>query len=125
MPILADCEPRAYKVPVRARYGLRLMARYLSKSDFKVAQTCPTKLYYKKSGYPSLDDEDEYLMLLAEGGYMVEKIGEVAFPRGTRDWFDGPSEAAAQDTLRALAAANMTLFEATRSAVKNSRGWTS
>ena len=30
------------------------MARYLSKSDLKVAQTCPTKLYYKKSRYASL-----------------------------------------------------------------------
>ena len=89
------------------------MARYLSKSDFKVAQTCPTKLYYKKSGYPSLYDEDEYLMLLAEGGYMVEKIGKLLFPEGREIGFDGPSEAAAQETLRALAAANVTLFEAT------------
>jgi hypothetical protein len=58
------------------------MPRYLSKSDFKVAQTCPTKLYYKKRGYPSLDEEDAYLMLLAEGGYMVEKIGKLLFPEG-------------------------------------------
>lgn len=27
---------------------------YLSKSDFKVAQDCPSKLYYKKLKYPSL-----------------------------------------------------------------------
>jgi len=89
------------------------MARYLSKSDFKVARTCPTKLYYKKSGYPSLDDQDEYLMLLAEGGYMVEKIGKLLFPEGREIGFQGPSEAAAQETLRALAAENVTLFEAT------------
>jgi hypothetical protein len=37
------------------------MTRYLSKSDFKVAQMCPTKLYYRKSGYPSLNDDNEYL----------------------------------------------------------------
>jgi hypothetical protein len=89
------------------------MARYLSKSDFKVAQTCPTKLYYKKSGYPSLDDEDEYLMLLAEGGYMVEKIGKLLFPEGREIGFDGPSEVAARNTLRALTADQVTLFEAT------------
>jgi CRISPR/Cas system-associated exonuclease Cas4 (RecB family) len=47
---------------------------YLSKSDFKVAQTCPTKLYYKKRGYPSVKDDDEYLALLAEGGSIVQKI---------------------------------------------------
>jgi hypothetical protein len=34
------------------------MPRYLSKSDFKVAQTCPTKLYYMKSQYPFVDDQD-------------------------------------------------------------------
>ncbi len=89
------------------------MVRYLSKSDFKVARTCPTKLYYKKSGYPSLNDENEYLMLLAEGGYMVEKIAKLLFPAGREIGFDGPSEAAAQETLRALAAENVTLFEAT------------
>jgi hypothetical protein len=50
---------------------------YLSKSDFKVAQTCPTKLFYKKQGYPSLHDGDEYLQMLAEGGYMVEKIAKL------------------------------------------------
>jgi hypothetical protein len=89
------------------------MARYLSKSDFKVAQNCPTKLYYKKSGYPSLDEEDEYLMLLAEGGYMVEKIGKLLFPEGREIGFEGLGEEAAQETFRALAAENVTLFEAT------------
>jgi hypothetical protein len=44
------------------------MVRYLSKSDFKEAQDCPTKLYYKQAGYPSTNEENQYLMLLAEGG---------------------------------------------------------
>lgn len=89
------------------------MTRYLSKSDFKVAQTCPTKLYYKKSGYPSLDDDDEYLMLLAEGGYMVEKIGKLLFPERREIGFGSPSEVAAQEMLQALTAENVTLFEGT------------
>jgi hypothetical protein len=89
------------------------MARYLSKSDFKVAQTCPTKLYYKKSGYPSLYDEDEYLMLLAEGGYMVEKMGKLLFAEGREIGFESASGVAAQETLQALAAENATLFEGT------------
>ena len=38
----------------------------LSKSDFKTARSCPTKLYYRKRGYPSLADGDEYLAFLAE-----------------------------------------------------------
>ena len=89
------------------------MARNLTKSDFKVAQTCPTKLYYKKSRYPSLYDEDEYLMLLAEGGYMVEKMGKLLFAEGREIGFESASEVAAQETLRALAAENVTLFEGT------------
>jgi hypothetical protein len=49
---------------------------YLSKSDFKMAQTCPTKLYYKKLGYPSTRDTDRYFQFLADGGYMVETIAK-------------------------------------------------
>ena len=45
------------------------MPHYLSKSDFKVAQTCPTKLFYKKNGYPSANEENDYLMMLADGGF--------------------------------------------------------
>ena len=37
------------------------MTVYLSKTDFKVARTCAAKLYYRKLGYPSVRDEDEYL----------------------------------------------------------------
>ena len=37
---------------------------FLTKSDFKVARTCPTKLYYKKLKYPTTQDDDEYLELL-------------------------------------------------------------
>ena len=58
------------------------MPHYLSKSDFKVAQTCPTKLFYKKNGYPSANQENDYLMMLADGGYMVEKIAKLLHPEG-------------------------------------------
>jgi hypothetical protein len=35
---------------------------HLSKSDFKVARTCGTKLYYRKLRYPSnLDDDGDDL----------------------------------------------------------------
>src|SRR5258706_334471 len=89
------------------------MARYLSKSDFKVAQTCPTKLYYKKLRYPSLNDEDEYLAMLAEGGFMVEKIAKILHPEGREIGFDKGPETAFRETREALRADNATLFEAT------------
>src|SRR6266513_18709 len=37
--------------PWRETFRLPCMKTYLSKSDFKVARTCATKLYYKKLGY--------------------------------------------------------------------------
>lgn len=55
---------------------------YLSKSDFKVAQTCPTKLYYKKNKYPSLNEESDYLSLLADGGFMIGKLAQLLYPEG-------------------------------------------
>jgi Domain of unknown function(DUF2779) len=89
------------------------MPHYLSKSDFKVAQTCPTKLYYKKSGYPSANEENDYLMMLADGGYLIEKIAKLLHPEGQEMKYGGAHEQAAQETQKALAADKVTLFEAT------------
>ena len=90
------------------------MKAYLSKSDFKVARTCATKLYYKKLGYPSTRDDDEYLKFLADGGYMVEAIAKLLYPEGIEIGFEkGPEESAAE-TMRVLQThETVTLFEAT------------
>lgn len=56
---------------------LNRSAMFLSKTDFKVACTCATKLYYKKLKYPSMLAENEYLQFLADGGYMVETIAKL------------------------------------------------
>src|SRR5579871_1203744 len=85
---------------------------HLSKSDFKVARTCGTKLYYKKLRYPSKMDDDPYLEFLADGGYMVETIAKLLFPEGTELEFDS-NEAAAEATWQALKEDTVTLFEAT------------
>jgi Domain of unknown function(DUF2779) len=90
------------------------MSMYLTKSDFKVARTCATKLYYRKLRYPSMLEEDEYLQFLADGGYMIETIAKLCEPEGIEIGFhDGP-EVAAEKTLSALNAnERVTLFEAT------------
>ena len=86
---------------------------YLTKSNFTVARTCPTKLYYKKLRYPSLLDDDPYLEFLADGGYMVEKMAKLLYPDGREvGGWDKPAEAFAE-TRKMLAAGNCTLFEAT------------
>lgn len=89
-----------------------MVNRYLSKSDFKVARTCPTKLYYRKKGYPTLKAGDEYLSMLADQGYLIEALARVLYPDGRWIGFNNDVEAAAWDTMSALAN-NCTLFEAT------------
>lgn len=86
----------------------------LTKSDFKIARTCPTKLYYNKLRYPSLNDDNPYLEFLADGGYMVEKMAKLLFPDGRelKDW--GDSEQAFKEFRLALETGqDVTLFEAT------------
>ncbi len=46
--------------------------RPLTKSRFKLALDCPTKLYYTgKEEYENKQEEDSFLEALAEGGYQV------------------------------------------------------
>lgn len=85
---------------------------FLTKSDFKVCFDCRTRLFYRKNGYPSNSEENEYLQFLAEGGFMIELIAKARFPEGIdlasiRD--------AAQATARTgelLTAEDCTIFEA-------------
>ena len=51
----------------------------ISKTDYKVARECPVKLYYRILKYPSNKDGDEYMELLAEGGYMIGAIASLLF----------------------------------------------
>ncbi|MBI2407330.1 MAG: DUF2779 domain-containing protein [Gemmatimonadetes bacterium] len=88
--------------------------RTLSKSDFKVGLSCPTKLYYREAGgYPSTLDDDPYLAMLAEGGYMVEQLAKARYPTGRLQAYGGESELAAEATLEALRQDHVVLFEAT------------
>lgn len=83
---------------------------YLSKSDFKVAQSCPTKLYYKKNKYPSLNEENDYLSLLADGGFMIGKLAQLLYPEGYE--IEGNVTQSIQLTEAAIAVnKNITLFE--------------
>ena len=86
----------------------------LSKSDFKLARTCATKLYYKELKYPDTLAEDEYLDWLAEGGYMTELLAKQQFPEGVTLEYGKDPKADAAETMRRLAGeGDVTLFEAT------------
>ena len=54
---------------------------YFTKSRFKLALECPTKLYYgsNKTEYANQKVEDLFLMALAEGGYQVGELAKYLF----------------------------------------------
>ncbi|MBV1756502.1 MAG: DUF2779 domain-containing protein [Dethiosulfatibacter sp.] len=57
--------------------------RYLTKSRFKLALECPTKLYYTgKKQYANQNLEDSFLAALADGGYQVGELAKYYFPDG-------------------------------------------
>lgn len=58
--------------------------RYFTKSRFKLAVECPTKLFYqgKRDVYRSLKEEDSFLQALAEGGFQVGKMATMLYPEG-------------------------------------------
>jgi hypothetical protein len=87
----------------------------LSKSLFKLGLACPIRLKHAlvRPALPRKTDEDEYLQLLARGGYMFEKLVKVYHPG--EDMFV-PKESHADACARTLAkikAGDCTLHEAT------------
>lgn len=57
--------------------------RYLTKSRFKLALECSTKLFYTgKKDYPDKKLNDTFLAALAEGGYQVGELAKCYFPGG-------------------------------------------
>lgn len=85
---------------------------YISKSDFKVARTCPAKLYYKKNRYPSNLDADEYMKFLAEGGYAIGKLATLLRLGGIEIRTEHDYGYAVDETTELLKKENITLYEA-------------
>jgi len=83
----------------------------LSKSDFTLAQSCATKLYYKKKGYPTSLESDDFMDYLAEGGYIVGKLATLLYPGGIPIETGSDHELAAVITEQYMKQENITLFE--------------
>lgn len=84
----------------------------LSKSDFILASSCPKKLVYKKKGYPTANDTNEYMQMLAKGGYVVGLYAQLMYPEGI-EVQGGSPELTAAETKRLLSGnENIVLFEA-------------
>lgn len=91
------------------------MIRTLSKSRFKKALECPSKLYYldpaRKKEYPSTMDGNEFMEALAEGGFQVGTLAQKYYPDGilveTLDY-----QTSLDETNKLLEKENVVIFEA-------------
>jgi hypothetical protein len=87
-------------------------SRLLTKSRFKLAAECPTKLFYagKPQLYRNLKQEDNFLAMLADGGYQVGELAKCFYPTGVEISSPNNVEAEAQ-TLEWLKQDKVVLFE--------------
>ncbi|OQW85926.1 MAG: hypothetical protein BWK72_19805 [Rhodoferax ferrireducens] len=85
--------------------------RYLTKSRFKLALSCPTKLYYTgKPDYANANDDNEFLAMLADGGFQVGELAKLMYPTGIEIKSKNSAEALAETALH-LAQDQVILFE--------------
>lgn len=85
----------------------------LSKTDFKIASTCNKKLIYKKASFETMNDANEYMEMLAQGGHIISKYAQLTFPNAIEVKGDTIDEAV-EETKRLIEQnENITLFEAT------------
>ncbi|MEX1185089.1 MAG: DUF2779 domain-containing protein [Gemmatimonadaceae bacterium] len=87
--------------------------RTLSKSDFTLALTCEAKLFFRENGYPDTRDDDAYMRMLAQGGYMVEALAKEQHPGGVQLEYHRDPNRAFEETRTQLAKEQVTLFQAT------------
>ncbi len=86
--------------------------RYLTKSRFKLATECPTKLFYtKKAGYADQKLDDSFLLALADGGFQVGELAKLYFPGG-HDIKSLDYEKSLSETNALLAQQKVTIYEA-------------
>jgi hypothetical protein len=86
--------------------------RYLTKSRFKSALECPTKLfYYGKPEYANLINDDDFMQALCEGGYQVGELAKYYFPGGHDIKSLGYEESLAE-TKKLMEQENVIIYEA-------------
>lgn len=85
--------------------------RYLTKSRFKMAVECPTKLFYTgKKEYKNNKQEDSFLQMLADGGFQVGELAKLMYPGGYEITSKNHLEAE-QETQKLLQQDEVVLFE--------------
>lgn len=85
--------------------------RYLSKSRYKEALECPTKLFYTgKKEYGNKKLEDAFLRELAKGGFQVGALARAYYPQGIEVVSKNSDEALAE-TATLMARDSVVIFE--------------
>ena len=89
--------------------------RYLTKSRFKLAKECPTKLFYTgKDLYPDEKTGDSFLESLAKGGFQVGALAKLYFQVG--EFYDlsdvSGHDKSVEQTEELLKKKDVTIFEA-------------
>lgn len=86
--------------------------RYLTKSRFRLALDCPTKLYYtrKIKEYADKSLDDDFLKALAKGGIQVGELAKYYYPGGT-DITAMEHEEALRQTEELMQEENVILYE--------------
>jgi hypothetical protein len=88
-----------------------MATRYLTKSRFKLALSCPTKLYYTgKPTYANANDGNDFLAMLADGGFQVGELAKLMYPGGIEITTKNSDDALVQ-TDALLQHENIVLFE--------------
>ena len=85
----------------------------LSKSDFKIASTCTKKLVYKKASFETMNDANEYMEMLAQGGHIIAKYAQLTFPNAIEVTGEAIDAVIAETNKLLEQNENITLFEAT------------
>ena len=85
--------------------------RYLTKSRFKLAVECPTKLFYSSNKtYNNTKNEDSFLAFLADGGFQVGELAKLMYPGGC-EVKDKAHAEAEEETRKLLESDNVVVFE--------------
>lgn len=89
------------------------MSRFLTKSRFKLAVECPTKLFYtkKKDTYPDNKNDNDFLKALADGGFQVGELAKLMYPFGVEAKGNNDQELI-QHTTELLSRENVIIYEA-------------
>ena len=87
--------------------------RYLTKSRFKLALDCETKLFYtNKKEYPDQKLDDSFLESLAEGGFQVGELAKMYHPGGVEIPY-GRYDDMVDETNKLLEQDKVIIYEAT------------